>query len=46
MKIGFGAIGKGYAANRAKGVMQNLGIENGLVNAGGRPDCLGKTSQW
>ncbi len=35
MKIGFGAIGKGYAANRAKAVMQNHGIENGVVNAGG-----------
>ena len=35
MKIGFGAIGKGYAANRAKLVMQAHNIENGLVNAGG-----------
>ncbi len=35
MKIGFGAIGKGYAANRAKQVMQALGIKAGLVNAGG-----------
>lgn len=35
MKIGFGAIGKGYAANRCKAVMQNLGIESGVVNAGG-----------
>jgi len=35
MKIGFGAIGKGYAANRCKAVMQELGVENGIVNAGG-----------
>jgi thiamine biosynthesis lipoprotein len=35
MKIGFGAIGKGYAADMAKEVMLNLGIENGVVNAGG-----------
>ena len=35
MKISFGAIGKGYAANRGKKVMQSLGIQNGLVNAGG-----------
>lgn len=35
MKIGFGAIGKGYAALRAKVVMEHLGIENGLVNASG-----------
>lgn len=35
MKIGFGGIGKGYAANRARKVMEDLGIANGLVNAGG-----------
>ncbi|MCI4666625.1 MAG: FAD:protein FMN transferase [Bacteroidia bacterium] len=42
MKIGFGAIGKGYAANRAKAVMTELGIKNGLVNAGGDLICWGK----
>ena len=41
MKIGFGAIGKGYAANRAKAVMVSMGIENGLVNAGGDLLCWG-----
>ena len=35
MKIGFGGIGKGYAANRAKQIMVDMGIQNGLVNAGG-----------
>jgi len=35
MKIGFGAIGKGYAAYRAKVIMESRGIENGLVNASG-----------
>lgn len=35
MKIGFGAIGKGYAANRGRKMMQQLGIQNGMVNAGG-----------
>ncbi|MEM6263288.1 MAG: FAD:protein FMN transferase [Bacteroidota bacterium] len=35
MKIGFGAIGKGYAANRAAAIMQERGIISGLVNAGG-----------
>ncbi len=36
MKIGFGAIGKGYAANRAKEVMATItGVEGGLVNASG-----------
>lgn len=36
MKIGFGAIGKGYAANRAKAIMQQMsGVRGGVVNAGG-----------
>lgn len=36
MKIGFGAIGKGYAANRAKNLMQAIsGVTGGLVNASG-----------
>lgn len=35
MRIGFGGIGKGYAANRAKAIMLRMGITSGLVNAGG-----------
>lgn len=35
MKIGFGAIGKGYAAEKAKLVMQSNGAISGVVNAGG-----------
>lgn len=36
MKIGFGAIGKGYAANRAKALMEKMqGIKGGVVNASG-----------
>lgn len=36
MKIGFGAIGKGYAANRAKAVMEKMpGVRGGIVNASG-----------
>ncbi len=35
MKIGFGAIGKGYAADRAKVVMLENGVTSGVVNAGG-----------
>ena len=36
MRIGFGAIGKGYAAMRAKLVMQDIpGLEGGVVNASG-----------
>lgn len=35
MRIGFGGIGKGYAADRAKQALQNLGIKAGIVNAAG-----------
>ncbi len=35
MRIGFGGIGKGYAADRAKDVMQKEGVRNGIVNAAG-----------
>ena len=35
MRIGFGGIGKGYAADRAKMVMKDNGCESGIVNASG-----------
>ena len=35
MRIGFGGIGKGYAAERAKIVMKQLGVKSGVVNASG-----------
>ena len=35
MRIGFGAIGKGYAADRAKQVLLSHGIKSGIVNAAG-----------
>jgi thiamine biosynthesis lipoprotein len=36
MRIGFGGIGKGYAANRAKQVMMAMdGVKGGVVNASG-----------
>jgi FAD:protein FMN transferase len=35
MRIGFGGIGKGYAADRAQAVLQELGYANGVVNASG-----------
>lgn len=36
MKIGFGGIGKGYAANKAKTLMQSIqGVSGGVVNAAG-----------
>lgn len=34
-RIGFGAIGKGYAANRAVFIMKEHGVTGGVVNAGG-----------
>lgn len=35
MRIGFGAIGKGYAAERAKYILKQNGVESGIVNAAG-----------
>lgn len=41
MKIGFGGIGKGYAALRARIVMEQMGIRSGLINASGDLCCWG-----
>jgi thiamine biosynthesis lipoprotein len=35
MKIGFGSIGKGYAADKGRQLMQSLGVKAGIVNASG-----------
>ena len=35
MKIGFGAIGKGYAADRAKELLKENGVTAGIINASG-----------
>ena len=35
MRIGFGGIGKGYAADKAKQLLQKRGVESGIVNAAG-----------
>lgn len=35
MRIGFGGIGKGYAAERAKKILIENGIDSGIVNAAG-----------
>jgi thiamine biosynthesis lipoprotein len=35
MRMGFGGIGKGYAAERAKQVMKEQGVTSGVVNASG-----------
>ena len=35
MRIGFGGIGKGYAAEKAKRLLQEKGVKSGIVNASG-----------
>jgi FAD:protein FMN transferase len=35
MRIGFGGIGKGYAADKAKTLLQQKGVLSGVVNAAG-----------
>jgi FAD:protein FMN transferase len=35
MRIGFGGIGKGYAAQQAKQLLQQKGVVSGIVNAAG-----------
>ncbi len=42
MKIGFGAIGKGYAADMAKELLINIGVPSGIVNASGDMNTWGK----
>ncbi|MFD2565437.1 FAD:protein FMN transferase [Aquimarina rubra] len=49
MKIGFGAIGKGYAADKAKLLLINKGVEAGIINASGDMNTWGKQpdgSDW
>lgn len=41
-RIGFGAIGKGYAANRAINLLKEQGMQAALVNAGGDLISYGK----
>jgi len=41
MRIGFGGIGKGYAADRARQVLIEKGIFHGVVNAAGDLTTLG-----
>jgi thiamine biosynthesis lipoprotein len=42
MKIGFGAIGKGYAANKALEIMSKMELDGALVNASGDLISWGK----
>lgn len=45
MKIGFGAIGKGYAADRAKMLLQKQAVPGGIVNASGDLSVWGTNAQ-
>lgn len=42
MKIGFGAIGKGYAADKAKDLLLSKGVPGGIINASGDMNTWGK----
>ena len=42
MKIGFGAIGKGYAADKAKDLLISKGVVSGIINASGDMNTWGK----
>jgi thiamine biosynthesis lipoprotein len=42
MKIGFGAIGKGYAADKAKQLLISKGVPSGIINASGDMNTWGK----
>ena len=41
MKIGFGAIGKGYAADKAKKMLMDYGVQAGIINASGDMNTWG-----
>jgi thiamine biosynthesis lipoprotein len=42
MHIGFGAIGKGYAADKVKTLLQQKGVQSGVINASGDLTAWGK----
>ena len=49
MKIGFGATGKGYAADKTKELMISKGVTAGIINASGDMNTWGKQpdgSNW
>ncbi|WP_218598334.1 FAD:protein FMN transferase [Polaribacter sp. NJDZ03] len=49
MKIGFGAIGKGYTADKAKTLLISKGVTSGIINASGDMNTWGKQpndSDW
>ena len=49
MKIGFGAIGKGYSADKSKQLLISMGVTAGIINASGDLSTWGKQpdgSSW
>ena len=49
MKIGFGGIGKGYAADKTKALLISKGVPAGIINASGDMNTWGKQpngSEW
>ncbi|MFK7949851.1 MAG: FAD:protein FMN transferase [Saprospiraceae bacterium] len=42
MKIGFGGIGKGYAADKARDLLISKGVTSGIINASGDMNTWGK----
>lgn len=42
MKIGFGSIGKGYAADKTKNLLASKGVIGGIINASGDMNSWGK----
>lgn len=42
MKIGFGAIGKGYAADKVRSMLKADGVKSGIINASGDLTTWGK----
>ncbi|WP_372775192.1 FAD:protein FMN transferase [Mangrovibacterium sp.] len=41
MKIGFGAVGKGYAADKTKKLLMEMGVTAGIINASGDMNTWG-----
>jgi thiamine biosynthesis lipoprotein len=46
MKIGFGSIGKAYAADRGRHILQEMGVKGGLINASGDIALWGKPPEY
>jgi thiamine biosynthesis lipoprotein len=42
MKIGFGGVGKGYSADKAKQLLMRKGVKAGIINASGDMNTWGK----